>query len=73
MVRFLGRMAVAGVVTASAALAQLQQVNNFGDTFGTQLTMEIYVPPNPAPSPAVVLAVSLVTPDTSIASLTWWS
>ncbi|KAL2207030.1 alpha/beta-hydrolase [Sarocladium strictum] len=38
-------------------MAQLQQVNNFGDTFNTQLSMKIYVPPNPAPSPAIVLAL----------------
>jgi hypothetical protein len=64
MVAFVIRIAAAAVVTACSVMAQLQQVNSFGDTFNTQLTMEIYVPPNPAPSPAIVLAASHLTPDT---------
>ena len=58
MVSFWTRAAVVAVATASSATAQLQRVDNFGDTFNTQLIMELYVPPQPAESPAVILAVS---------------
>jgi len=65
------RAAAAAVVAATSAMAQLQQVNNFGDTFNTQLSMKIYVPPNPAPSPAIVLAVGTSLHTVLLGILTW--
>lgn len=43
---------------ASLVAAQLQTINNFGNTYGTQLTMQAYIPSNLPSSPAVMLAVS---------------
>lgn len=43
---------------ASLVAAQLQTITNFGNTYGTQLTMQAYIPGNLPASPAVMLAVS---------------
>jgi acetylxylan esterase len=50
-------VAAFGITTAAMAAAQLQSVTDFGETYNTQLQMEIYVPAAPAESPAVVLAL----------------
>ena len=46
------------LVVGAVAEAQLQRIDDFGDTYDTQLVMDIYAPPSPAESPAVILAVS---------------
>ncbi|KAG7409386.1 Alpha/Beta hydrolase protein [Fusarium sp. MPI-SDFR-AT-0072] len=42
---------------ASLVAAQLQTITNFGNTYGTQLTMQAYIPGNLPASPAVMLAL----------------
>ncbi|KAF5591506.1 feruloyl esterase B precursor (subclass of the carboxylic acid esterase) [Fusarium subglutinans] len=42
---------------ASLVAAQLQTINNFGNTYGTNLIMQAYIPANRPANPAVMLAL----------------
>lgn len=58
MVSLSFRLGAALLAVAGSGMAQLQHVNNFGNTYNTQLSMDIYVPSSKGTSPAVILAVS---------------